>query len=86
MNYLEMHKIVKNRKPLNLPRNDDLQLLLKKCEEIMTYAVIFHIPGDSYVSPRVATVTYLIIYNARRGGEPLRLQVQQWKEMLKGNR
>ena len=81
---LSYHKNVKNRKPLNLPRNDDVQLLLNECEEVMKTADMFDISGDSYVSLRTATVTYLIIYNARRGGEPVRLQVQQWKEALNG--
>ena len=81
---LSYRKNVKNRKPLNLPRNDDVQLLLHECEEVMKTADMFDISGDSYVSLRAATVTYLIIYNARRGGEPVRLQVQQWKEALNG--
>ena len=81
---LSYHKNVKNRKPLNLPRNYDVQLLLNECEEVMKTADMFDISGDSYVSLGAATVTYLIIYNARRGGEPVRLQVQQWKEALNG--
>ena len=75
---------MKNRKPLNLPGNDDVQLLLNECEKVMKTTDMFDIPGDSYVPLRAATVTYLIIYNARTGGEPVRLQVQQWKKALNG--
>ena len=31
-----------------------------------------------------ATLTSLIIFNARRGGEPSRLSIKQWKEAMRG--
>jgi len=36
------------------------------------------------VSVRSAVATYLIIFIARRGGEPVRLLVSQWEEALRG--
>ena len=33
--------------------------------------------SEQFISIRVATATYLIIFNARRGGEPVRLLIFQ---------
>ena len=51
---------MKNRKPLNSPRNDDLQLLHNECGKVMKAADMFDI-GDSYVSLRAATQIYIFI-------------------------
>ena len=39
---------------------------------------------DIYVDVRNAVVSFLIIFNARRGGEPSRLMKYQWEEALNG--
>ena len=41
-------------------------------------------PSESFVTIRSATATCLIIFCARRGGEPVRLQLYQWTEALNG--
>ena len=45
---------------------------------------IFDFNATSYVLVRSAVATSLIIFNARRGGEPVRLRLKQWEEALKG--
>ena len=42
------------------------------------------LPTKSFVNIRSAVATYLIIFNARRGGEPVRLRLHQWQEALDG--
>ena len=41
-------------------------------------------PSMSFVNIRSATACSLIIFSARRGGEPLRLQLYQWEEAVNG--
>ena len=41
-------------------------------------------PPESFVSIRSATATCLIIFCAKRGGEPVRLHLYQWNEALYG--
>lgn len=47
----------------------------------MTNIDTFEFPNEIFWS---ATVTTLIIFNARRGGEPVRLTIKQWEEALSG--
>lgn len=77
-------KNVESRKPVNLPNNDDVALLLNECKAIMTNIDQFQLPNESFLKVRAATVTTLIIFNARRGGEPVRLTIKQWNEALTG--
>jgi len=42
-------------------------------------------PTESFTTVRSSVATYLIIFNGRRGGEPVRLQLEQWDEALKGD-
>ena len=72
------------RKPINLPRDDDVNMLLEECVSIMNSIGVFDLNSQSFVTIRSAAATCLIIFNARRGGEPVRLQLHQWKEALKG--
>ncbi|XP_065651886.1 uncharacterized protein LOC136079657 isoform X2 [Hydra vulgaris] len=44
----------------------------------------FQHPWESFVTIRSATATCLTIFNARRGGEPVRLHLFQWNEALNG--
>ena len=67
------------RKPVNLPKDDDIKMLMEECTKIMSVDV-FDYPHDSFVNIRSATATCLIIFNTRRGGEPVRIQLYQWQE------
>ncbi|XP_065653738.1 uncharacterized protein LOC136080689 [Hydra vulgaris] len=44
----------------------------------------FQHPCESFVTIRSATATCLTIFNARRGGEPVRLHLFQWNVALNG--
>ena len=46
----------------------------------------FKHPAESFVLIRSAVATALIIFCARRGGEPVRLQLYQWHEAVDGDR
>ena len=72
------------RKPINLPKDDDVRLLIDECKSIMGSIDIFDHPADAFVQIRSATATALIIFCARRGGEPVRLQIYQWLEAVNG--
>ena len=50
----------------------------------MTSINVFNAFSEQFVTVRAATATYLIVFNARRGGEPVRLLISQWEEALKG--
>ena len=77
-------KNVTNKKPHTLPKNDDVKLLMDECANIMNNIDIMDF-GDEFINVRAATATYLIIFNARRGGEPVRLLISQWEEALRVN-
>ena len=81
---LNYRKNTVSRKPQNLPKEDDVKLLNAECIRIMNSIDVFDMPSESFVSIRSATATFLIIFNARRGGEPVRLNLYQWKEALDG--
>ena len=81
---LNFRKNVKDRKPINLPKNSDVQLLIEECNSIMSSIDVYDFSADCYVNIRSATATALIIFNARRGGEPVRLVRRQWEEALNG--
>nr|XP_047142840.1 uncharacterized protein LOC124817088 [Hydra vulgaris] len=72
------------RKPINLPNDADVILLFEECKAIMLSIDLYEHPLSNYVKIRSATATYLIIFNARRGGEPVRLQIYQWTEAVNG--
>ena len=72
------------KKPISLPKDQDVNSLLEECKKIMCSINEFDHPSNSFVNIRSATATFLTIFNARRGGEPVRLQIYQWKEALRG--
>ena len=78
---LNYRRNVSLRKPVNLPKDDDIKMLMEECTKIMSVDV-FHYPHDSFVNIRSATATCLIIFNARRGGESVQLQHYQWQEAI----
>ena len=81
---INYRKNVNLKKPINLPLDEDVNMLNDECINIMNSIDILEYPSESYVSIRSATATCLIIFCARRGGEPVRLQLFQWEEALKG--
>jgi len=81
---INFKKNVTSRKSKNLPNDDDVQMLLSECEEVMKSADVLDISSANFVPVRAATATYLIIFNARRGGEPPRLVIRQWEEAVNG--
>lgn len=72
------------RKPINLPKEDDVKMLLDECNLIMGQCQLDFPDPNCYVNMRSATLTSLIIFNARRGGEPSRLSIKQWEEAMRG--
>lgn len=61
-------------KPMNLPKDEDVSLLTDECYSIMSFLNAFEYPSDTFVSLRTVVATVLIIFNARRGREPVHLQ------------
>ena len=55
------------RKPLCLPKDDDVRLLMEECYEILNTIDPYDYSSNSYVTVRSATATLLIIFGARRG-------------------
>ena len=72
------------RKPINLPKEDDVKMLLDECNSVMGQCQLEFPDPNCYVNMRSATLTCLIIFNARRGGEPSRLSINQWEEAMRG--
>ena len=73
------------RKPANLP-DDNLIEELKSYLDKITSKEYFslELPDDVFTTVRDAVCARLVIYNGRRGGEPARLYIYQWKEALDG--
>ena len=80
---VNFRKSVNQCKAKDLPSNEDVRLLMNGCEEVMKSIDVMDIHSSNFIPVRAATSTYLIIFNARRGGEPLRLLMNQWDEALK---
>ena len=57
---------------------------MNECRPILNSIDPFDYASKSFVAIRSATATCLIIFCARRGGEPIRLQLHQWEEAPKG--
>ena len=62
MNY---QRNISLRKPVNLPKDDDIKILMKECTKIMSVD-LFDYPHDSFVNITSAVATCLIVFNARR--------------------
>lgn len=74
-------KNVSNKKPNTLPRNEDVKLLMGECLKVMKNIDVMDFAHE-YIDVRAATATYLIMFNTRRGGEPVRLLISQREEAL----
>ena len=81
---INFRRNVHSKKPINLPKDADVELLLVECESIFNSVSTLDHPSSYFVGFRFAVATHLIIFNARRGGEPVRLQIYQWHEALNG--
>ena len=69
---------VKLKKTISLNKSEDVDSLMEACKKMCSINEFEH-PSNSFV-----TTTSLIIFNARRGGEPVKLQRYQWEEALRG--
>ena len=80
---LNKRRKVKNRKPSELPDEDDIltikKYVIKRMGEITNDPFLL-IDMHLYVELRDYTNTRLIIFNGRRGGEPSRPTISEWKE------
>lgn len=72
------------RKPASLPKDDDVKALTQECERVMSSVDVYDFDSKAFIPVRSALATTLILFNARRGGEPVRLRIKQWEEALKG--
>lgn len=74
---------VANRKGICLPKEEDVSLVMNECISVMQKTSFLDF--DAFCSIRAATISYLTLHNARRGGEPVRLFIKQWQEALDGH-
>ena len=83
---LNNKKNTTSKKAISLPKEDDVDMIYNEC-----YTTIGNIDAYSYtgekefVEIRTATCTPLMLFNARRGGEPPRLVISQWLEAMNGD-
>ena len=82
---INYRKNINLKKPLSLPNDDDVTRLMDECNKVMSSIDKFDHPANCFVDVRSAAATSLIIFNARRGGEPVRLHLYQWQEALRGD-
>ena len=77
-----MRRLEKLRKPGELPNERDLVRLkdycLKVIDELTDEFLMFTVKEFRHL--RAATVTRLTVYNARRGSEPARMELKEWKD------
>ena len=57
---------------------------MDECCLILESIDLYNHPCDSFVLVRSAVITILILFCARRGGEPVRLELYQWQEAIDG--
>ena len=70
---------------MNLSNDDNVQMLMKECIEIMKANDEFEFPAESYADMRAAGFIFLIIYSACCWGEPGRLCLFPWQEALRSD-
>ncbi len=75
------------RKPLAMPDEDDISLLKNFItEELNKLTEKFELwDRHHFVKVRNLVVARLTMFNARRGGEPARLTLNEWKEAMEGS-
>ena len=86
------YKIKKNRqlklkKPGEMPNEEDLQKLrmytVERIAQLTQDKYHFYTKSE-FVELRDLAITRLTIFNARRGGEPARLKLEEWHDAEKG--
>ena len=83
---LNNKKNVTSKKAISLPKEKDVDMIYKQCYTIIEKIDAYTYTGESeFVEVRTATCTPLMLFNARRGGEPPRLVISQWHEALNGD-
>ena len=75
------------RKPLAMPDEDDISLLKNFITNELNKLTEKYELWDShqFVKVRNLVVARLTMFNARRGGEPARLTLNEWKEAMEGS-
>jgi len=71
-----------SRKPAQLPLEEDIEVVRDHMKSVMTrYESSFQFfDSHSFVELRDVVCTRLTLFNGRRGGEPARLLLSEWKE------
>lgn len=73
------------RKPGNLPEENVIEELNSYLKGVTaTDYIVYKLPSTIFIEVRDAACARLTIYNGRRGGEPARLYIYQWKEAVDG--
>ena len=74
---------IKLRKPINLPLEEDIIIMRRHVLSIIKKYCsdeFYLFDQHSYVELRNAVCVRLTIFNARRGGEPARLLIEEWRD------
>ena len=83
---LNTKKNVTSKKAISLPKEDDVDMIYNECYTTIENMDAYKFTGETeFVEIRTATCTPLMLFNARRGGEPPRLVMSQWLEALNGD-
>ena len=80
-------RLAKLRRPEQLPKSDDLQLFKSflSAQLVKFTGDPYHLWGSNdFVMLRDILVARLTLFNARRGGEPCRLLLNEWRDVEKG--
>ena len=80
-------RLAKLRRPEQLPKSDDLQLFKSfvSAQLVKFTGDPYHLWGSNdFVMLRDILVARLTLFNARRGGEPCRLLLNEWLDAEKG--
>ncbi|XP_057317070.1 uncharacterized protein LOC130661123 [Hydractinia symbiolongicarpus] len=73
------------QKPGNLPTNETVEQRTTYLRNLTSKEKLaYELPAEIYVDVRDAVCARLTMYNGRRGGEPARLFIYQWKEAIDG--
>ena len=80
-------RLAKLRRPEQLPKSDDLQLFKSfvSAQLVKFTGDPYHLWGSNdFVMLRDIIVARLTLFNTRRGGEPCRLLLDEWRDAEKG--
>lgn len=81
--HLEQTKLLKTRKPCQLPLEEDMKILHNHINDRMRQLCDdfeFEYPPAQFRELRNVTMTRLTLLNGRRGGETARFLIRQWQE------